>query len=226
MNGGPGFRVKQAFQRPEKNLIAGIGKFATADISDALNRMFAMDAGLKNLTGGKTLCGPAVTVKVFPGDNLMLHKALDLVQEGDVLVVDTSGSTRNAVMGDMIANKARHRGVAGCVIDGLLRDLDGVHETKLPVFARGVTAFGPLHRGPGEVNFAVSCGGIVVEPGDIIVGDDDGVVVVRKAFADTTLAVLTAQADKSAAYIADVKRGVFSNDWVDQALKDGGCRFD
>ncbi len=223
MSGGPGFRWRSGIDRPAAETIAGLTSFATADISDALNRMFMMDAGLKQVTGPSKICGPAVTVKVFPGDNLMLHKALDLVAPGDVIVVDTSGSTRNAVLGDMIANKAHHLGVAGFIVDGLIRDIDGIRQTGMSVFARGVTGFGPLHRGPGEVNYAISCGGIVVEPGDVVAADADGCVVIRKDFADRTLENLQRREKNNTEYVQNVKSGMFSNAWVQRALDESGC---
>src|SRR5690606_30332237 len=123
-----------------------------------LNRMYTMNPQIHNLVNNEPLFGPACTVKVFPGDNLMVHKSLDLAQPGDVVVVDTSGSRENAVLGDLVTTKAKHRGIAGFIIDGLVRDLPGMREVGLPVYARGVTPFGPLHRGPGELNYTISCG--------------------------------------------------------------------
>jgi len=226
LNPGPGFRVKRQFERPPADIIKGYEAFDAADISDITNRMFTMRSEIRNLTNEKSLVGPALTVKLFPGDNLMLHKALDLASPGDVVVVDTSESRRNAVFGDMIANKAKHVGIRGFIIDGLIRDLDGVKETGIPVYARGVTAFGPLHRGPGELNYAVSCGGIVVNPGDIISADQTGITVVRKEFAAVILEDLNDQKAGMENYIANVKRGVFSNSWVDEQLHSDSCVFE
>lgn len=133
-------------------------------MSDLLNRLYTMSSAIRAQTPAATrVAGLACTVKVFPGDNLMVHKALDLAEPGDVIVVDASSSVMTAVLGDMIATKAAHRGVAGLVVDGLIRDLPGIQQIPgMAVFARGVTPIGPLHRGPGEVNYAISCGGIVV----------------------------------------------------------------
>jgi regulator of RNase E activity RraA len=111
------------------------------------------------------------------------------------------------------------------VIDGLIRDLPGIIETGLPVYARGVTPFGPLHRGPGELNYSISCGGVVVNPGDIIVADANGVVVVRREFAEDILTRLEEHNSRMESYLADVKRGVFSNDWVDALLNKEKCVF-
>lgn len=226
MTPGPGFRIRLKIERPPAQLVNMFREFETPDISDILNRMYTMSSHLTNLVNDRPLVGPAVTVKVFPGDNLMVHKALDVAQPGDVLVVDTGGSTVNAVLGDLVANKAKHRGIAGFVVDGLVRDLPGLIEVGLPVYARGVTPFGPLHRGPGELNHAISCGGIVVNPGDIIVGDKSGIAVVNREVAGNTIMRLRAHRARMQQYVADVKAGKFSNDWVDRQLAADDCQID
>ena len=223
MTPGPGFRVRLSIERPSPSLVAMFRDFETPDISDILNRMYTMSPEIRNLVNDATLVGPALTVKVFPGDNLMVHKALDAAQPGDVVVVDTSGSQRNAVLGDLVTNKAKHRGIAGFIVDGLIRDLPGVKDAGLPVFARGVTPFGPLHRGPGELNYSVSCGGIVVNPGDIVVADTSGIAVVRKEVAEDTIMRLRAHRARLQQYVADVKEGKFSNAWVDRQLAEDNC---
>ena len=220
---GAGFRVLSEFIRISPEVIARLSIFESPDISDALNRMFVFDPSIHNLINDKPLFGPALTVKVFPGDNLMVHKALDVAQPGDVIVVDTGGSPRNAIIGDLIANKAKSRGVAGFIIDGLIRDLPGIKETGLPVFASGVTSFGPLQRGPGELGYPISCGGIVVNPGDAICADTSGIVVVRKEIAEYTIEYLVKHKAAQADYLSNVRKGVFSNEWVDRQLLKDGC---
>src|SRR5258706_1626518 len=147
---GPGFRVKTNFPRLAPELMEGFAPFPTPDISDQLNRLYAVNPGIRCLTSDQhRLCGPACTVKVFPGDNLMVHKALDVIEPGDVIIVDAGGSSMNAVLGDLISTKARHRGAAGFVIDGLVRDLPSIQDLKeFSGFARGTTPIRPLHRGP------------------------------------------------------------------------------
>jgi regulator of RNase E activity RraA len=222
---GPGFRVRSDFSRPPADLMRQFRKFATPDIADLLNRLYAVDPEIRVLTSpAHRVCGPALTVKVFPGDNLMVHKALDVLEPGDVIVVDASGSKMNAVLGDLISTKARHRGCAGFVIDGLVRDLPGIQELgDFPVFARGMTPIGPLHRGPGEINFPVCCGSVVVNPGDLIIGDACGVVVVPQAIAAELLGRLESHHAKNESYLASVRRGDFSNAWVDGVLTDLRC---
>jgi regulator of RNase E activity RraA len=225
---GPGFRIRHGTNRLDAQVFSAFKAFDTPAISDQMNRLYTMNAGIRNLTdGGLKLVGLACTVKVYPGDNLMVHKALDVAQPGDVVVVDTSGSTMTAVLGDLISKKARHRGIAGFLVDGLVRDLAGICELgDFPVFARGTTPIGPLHRGPGEINYPISAGGIVVSPADIIVGDLNGVVVVPQEIAPDILSRLQAQAAREAGYTAAVARGEFSNAWVDRVLLDSGLDVD
>jgi regulator of RNase E activity RraA len=220
---GPGFRIRSTVERPDPELIAGFGEFDAPTISDRMNRLYTMAPGIRNLTDERLrILGPACTVKVYPGDNLMVHKALDIAQPGDVVVVDTSASTMTAVLGDFVSTKARHRGLAGFVVDGLVRDLPAIRALgNFPVFARGVTPTGPMHRGPGEINYPVSAGGIVVEPGDIIVGDLSGVVVPQE-IAGEILDRLRASKAKESDYVAAVAKGDFSNDWVDALLDESG----
>jgi RraA family protein len=228
MHVGPGFRIKLECERPDPAIVAGFGAFDTPGISDLTNRLYALDPAIRILTDERLrLVGPACTVKVYPGDNLMVHKALDVAQPGDVIVVDTSGSMATAALGDLVSTKARHRGIAGFIVDGLIRDLPGIRALgDFPVFARGTTPVGPMHRGPGEINYPISAGGVVVNPGDIIVGDATGVVVVPQAIADDLLSRLTAAATREASYVAAVARGDFSNDWVDALLTENGVTVD
>jgi regulator of RNase E activity RraA len=224
MHPGPGFRVRGYVERPPEGVIPRLARFDTPTISDLMNRLYTMSPLIRNLTDPTLrIIGPACTVKVYPGDNLMVHKSLDVAQPGDVIVVDAANSGNTAVLGDLVSTKARHRGVAGFVVDGMIRDLPGIRALgDFPVFARGVTPIGPLHRGPGEINHPVSAGGIVVNPGDIIVGDLNGVVVVPRGIAEELLSRLEAREAAESSYTAAVARGEFSNDWVDQILESSG----
>jgi regulator of RNase E activity RraA len=224
MNPGPGFRIRHEIVRSDPTTIAGFAEFETPAISDLLNRLFTMDPGIKPMTDPSTrILGPACTVKVFPGDNLMVHKSLDIAAPGDVIVVDTSASALTAVLGDLITTKAKQRGIVGFVVDGLVRDIDAILDLEgFAVFARGITPIGPLHRGPGEINFPIAAGGIVVHPGDVVVGDANGVVIVPRDGAGEVLERLRERSALEADYRAAVVRGDFSNAWVDAILADAG----
>lgn len=228
MHPGPGFRIRRGLDRPSPEVIAGFEAFETPAISDLMNRLYTMELGIAPLTDPELrVIGPACTVKVYPGDNLMVHKALDVAEPGEVIVIDTSGSHMTAVLGDLVCTKARHRGIAGFIVDGLVRDLPGIRALRdFPVFARGVTPIGPLHRGPGEINYPVSAGGIVVQSGDLVVGDLNGVVVVPRGIAEALLERLTLQAAAEADYMDAVARGNFSNTWVDRLLDQSGVIVD
>jgi regulator of RNase E activity RraA len=183
-----------------------------------------MMPSIRNLTDEHlSILGPAITVKSYPGDNLMVHKSLDIAQPGDVIVVDAHRSPLTAALGDLVSKKARHRGVAGFVVDGVIRDLPEIKALgDFPVYARDVTPIGPMHRGPGEINYPVAAGGVVVNPGDVIVGDLNGVVVVPREFAADLLKRLEERAAAEAAYNESVASGNFSNAWVDAILEDSG----
>jgi RraA family protein len=224
MHPGPGFRVQM--QKVCENSIPypQFAEFETPDISDLLNRLYAVDSSIRPLTARhERLCGPVCTVRVFPGDNLMVHKALDVAQRGDIIVVDARGATSNAVLGDIICTKALHRGIAGFIVDGLIRDLPGIVELGLPVFARGTTAVGPLHRGPGEINYPICCRGVVMNPGDVVVADSAGIVLIPRDAALELLQQLKIRRAANAAYLEAVQRGDFSNQWVDRLLDSQNC---
>jgi regulator of RNase E activity RraA len=227
MHPGPGFRVRREIERTPQELVEALGRFDTPAVSDLMNRLYTMVPAIKNVTDpALRVLGPACTVKVYPGDNLMVHKSLDIAQPGDVVVVDTSASPLTAVLGDLVSTKARHRGIVGFVVDGLIRDLPAIRALgDFPVFARGVTPIGPLHRGPGEINHPISAGGIVVNPGDVIVGDPNGVVVVPQEIAPELVRRLEERREAESAYTADVAKGEFSNAWVDAILSESNVEI-
>lgn len=221
---GPGFRIRKSFERLAPEFMQQFAQFQSPEISDQTNRLYAVAAEIRCLTGSEhQLVAPACTVKVFPGDNLMVHASLDIARPGDVVVIDAGGSELNAVLGELISTKARHRGIAGFIVDGYIRDLPEILPVGLPVFARGTTPIGPLHRGPGEINYPVCCGGVVVQPGDIMVADCFGVVVVPRLGAEGIFNRLFAYKQASADYISGVKQGVFSNQWVHNLLEEADC---
>jgi len=220
-----GFRILPMPQRPAKKLVKALGTMVTAHLSDNMNRLVAGGAALRPMHKGGKLCGPALTVKVAPGDNLMVHKAIDIAAPGDVIVVDAGGVLSCAIIGDIMSSLAEKRGVAGLVIHGAIRDSAEIRARRFPVYACGVTHRGPYKNGPGEINAPVALDGMVINPGDIIVGDDDGVVAVPLAHADEILALAQAQLAKETAMLKSIASGKIDRRWVDETLRQRGCDF-
>lgn len=175
----PGFAILERAATPDPELVEAFRGVPTAVVSDCLGRCVGA-VGLRPFHGDLSLalCGVALTVRVRPGDNLMLHKALTLAEPGDVLVVDGAGDVSHALAGGLMRAAALARGVAGFVVDGAIRDVADWAEGDLPVFARGHSHRGPTKDGPGEINVPVACAGMAVAPGDLVLGDADGVLVV------------------------------------------------
>lgn len=166
------------YRRAGADLLDRLGRLPTANIGDAMRRLGVMDSGIKPIWPGATLAGTAYTVWTRPGDNLGVHEALQHVQPGEVIVVNGGGDESRALIGELIAGRAKARGVAGFVIDGAVRDAEGLAEYEMPVFARSVTPAGPYKDGPFVNCVDVAVAGVAVRPGEIVVGDADGVVVV------------------------------------------------
>ena len=166
-----GFRICSRKQAASLELVAEFAKLPVANVSDCMGRLAAAGPRLRPMHASGGLAGVALTVKSRPGDNLMLHKAIDLAKPGDVIVVDAGGDLSNALMGELMLAYAVKRGVAGFVLNGAIRDVDAFLKTNLPTFAAGVTHRGPYKDGPGEINVPISLDGMVIEPGDIVLGE-------------------------------------------------------
>ncbi|RYF32764.1 MAG: RraA family protein [Comamonadaceae bacterium] len=185
----PGYRIHPRAAGPGADIVAAFREMPVAAIGDSMSRNIGT-VGLRQYHACLTtvLCGPAVTVRVRPGDNLMIHKALMMVEPGDVLVIDGGGDVTQALVGGLIRTTCIARRLGGLVVDGAVRDVVEWAEDGMPIFARGHTHRGPSKDGPGEVNVPVSCAGLVVLPGDLVVGDADGVIAVPAAEAADVLA--------------------------------------
>ncbi len=223
-----GFRIVRDVTRTSKPLIQAFAEIPTPLISDNMNRMFAGGAGVRpihkpNGPGG-TMCGPALTVRTRAGDNLMVHKAIDMAEAGDVIVVEAGGDVTNAIIGEIMTRYGASRGVAGFVIDGAVRDAGAIAAGTLPVYARGVTHRGPYKDGPGEINVPIAIDGMVIQPGDIVVGDEDGVVSVPRDEAAKILELARAQVQAEARTMKAIAEGTLDRSWVDQRLAERGCK--
>lgn len=214
-------RLRPAAELPDPDLVRRLQALPTAVLSDQMERGGGI-AGLAPLPGTaleRHLAGPALTVRTRPGDNLVVHKAIDLAREGEVLVVDAGGATDRAVMGEIVYRHAVSRGIAGVVIDGALRDARDIAAGPVPVFAKGANHQGPYKSGPGDIRFPVSVGGTVVRDGDIVVGDGDGLVVVPRDRAAAVAAGGEAAFEKETAQLEAATAGTLDRSWLDTALE-------
>ena len=190
----------------DPDLLAAFRDVPTPAISDCLDRMPVL-SGLRPFHRRGRLVGTAFTVRVRAGDNLAIHQALEEVRRGDVVVVDGGGDTGRALVGDIMKAIAESRGVAGFVIDGAVRDTDAFAEADFPCYARAATPRGPFKTGPGAINVPVCVGGWTVNPGDVVVGDADGVVAFAPDIATTLLEAVRAQAAREAEVLALIRAG-------------------
>ena len=192
--------VSEVAERPDKSLVNALREFATTQLADCGGPVAIMAPPLRHLAGGTQLCGPAVTVWTKPGDILYVLKATDLVADGDVLVVDGGSRLDAALIGDIAGQALTGRGGDGMVVDGAVRDLDGLDEIGLPTFALGAHPATGANQGPGAINVVVQCGGVTVRPGDVIRADASGLVVVPKEHLASVLALTKAVADREAGW--------------------------
>ncbi len=194
-----------------------------ANISDCMARMSAAGPRLRPMHKGGSLAGPALTVKARPGDNLMIHKALTMAQPGDVIVVDAGGDLSNALFGEIMMATAVRIGVAGVVLNGAVRDSEEIARGEFPLYAAGVTHRGPYKDGPGEINVPVAIDGMVIHPGDLIVGDADGLLCVPYDDVEEVLAATHKKMAAEKQMLADIAAGRLDTAWIDATLQRLGC---
>ena len=221
-----GFRVFTEIPRPPRALIESFSRVEPTFLSDAMNRFGGMGGNIRPVDPAMRLAGPAVTVRVAPGDNLMVYKAFEVAKPGDVLVIEARGFTAVAQWGDLTSMVGKALGLGGVVTDGSLRDLEGIRKVGLPVFAQPIVVpNGGLKDGPGEVNVPVAVGGVPVLPGDIVVGDANGVVVVPLADAEVVLATAEVLMADEARKVQGYAQGNVINEWLGRVLQEKGCEI-
>lgn len=218
-----GFRILTRRRKVGATVVAIFRELAVANVSDSMSRMTAGGARLRPMHAGGGLAGPALTVKTRPGDNLMLHKALDLAEPGDVVVVDGGGDLTNSLIGEMMAAHAEKRGIAGIVIHGAIRDAAAIRAGRFPVFAAGVSHRGPYKDGPGEINVPIAIDGMVIAPGDLVLGDDDGMLAVAFDDCPGVYAAAKAKQEAEARQLAAIRAGTSDRAWIDASLVRLGC---
>ena len=223
-----GFAIHPRLRAASPAMVEAFRALPVANVSDCMARMVAGGPRLTprhdmSKPGGGVLAGPALTVKTRPGDNLMIHKSIQLARPGDVIVVDGGGDLTNALIGELMASSMIRAGVAGIVINGAIRDAGWIAAHDFPVYAAGVTHRGPYKDGPGEINGTIALDGMVIEPGDLILGDEDGLVCVPYSLLDEVLAATQAKHAAENVQMANILAGTHDAAWVDASLRRLGC---
>lgn len=205
---------------PAPDLIERAGRLETSLVSDVFGR-WAGTTGLRAVAGlkpGQVIAGPVFTVRTRPGDNLVVHKALDLIRPGEVLVIAAGGGTDRAILGGLMGQYASSRGVAALVVDGAVRDRSVLDRVAPPVFATGLNHLGPYKDGPGELRGPISLGGVAVEDGDILIGDEDGIAVVPRDRLAEILDLAEAKRAAEEGEATAISRGEWDRRWIDASL--------
>jgi len=210
---------KEAFQEG----ISALTGLATSVVSDVMGRTIGAVSILPVNKSSVSVCGNAVTVSVRAGDNLLIHKALQILKPGDVLVVDGGGDITRALFGEIMMTVAKSKGAIGCVFDGAIRDMDAFEKHKFPCWARGVNMRGPYKDGPGSINNSISIGGMVVNPGDVILGDCDGIIALSPSIALEAAKLGKEKETAERKTIQSILDGQYNDAWVDATLKQKGA---
>lgn len=218
--------ILRDFERVSPDLVRQAGEFQAAILADVAGRRGAMHGRIAALRPNMKLAGSALTVDVRPGDNLMIHAAIALAKPGDVLVIDGKGDRSSALMGTIMMTACQQLGLAGVVIDGAARDSLEIEEMGFPVFCVGTNPNGPTKNVPGRIGHPVSCGGVTVHSGDLVVADADGVVVVERNHVEALLPLARKKVRDEAARIAQIKEGNASAPWLPAALRAAGVLKD
>ena len=217
--------VRQDFDRPSSDQIAAFQRIPTGFLVDAQNGTGALDHRIKPLATDMAFAGSVITVHVEPRDMLAVQPGIALAQPGDVVLIETGGYHDAAVIGDNVAIMAKNKGVRAIVTDGLVRDVEGILAAGIPVFCAGVSPNSPYSLGPGSVGLPVAIKGVPIGPGDILVGDRDGVVVVPGSTVDAVIESLAIVADLEAKFEKKVNDGATASDWVQELLDSDRTRY-
>jgi len=214
--------VIRSIERVSADVVAQAATFQAAILADVAGRRGTLHARVAPVHERMKLAGPAFTVEVRPGDNLMIHAAMALAQPGDILVIDGKGDRTAALMGTLMLSACKKLRLGGVVVDGAIRDKLELLELDFPVFSAGFNPAGPTKFVPGRINHPISCGGATVSPGDLVVGDADGVVVIERAKAPAMMALAVKKVADEAARIEAIARGDTASKWLPAALRAAG----
>jgi RraA family protein len=219
-----GYKINPRANKLSSELVEAFQTVPTANASDCMGRSIgAMGLRAYHTDRRLSLCGPAITVRVRPGDNLMIHKAIAMAEPGDIIVVDGGGDLTQALIGGLMLASAQARKVGGFVIDGAIRDIAEWAEGGVPVYAKGHVHRGPSKDGPGEINVPIACAGLVVNPGDLVLGDADGILAIPSAEVETLLPLVRAHAAKEARIRESNLAGTSDPERFNEILRKKGC---
>lgn len=219
--------VVRDFERVDAAVVEQAAQYPSSILADVAGRRGGLSGRLAPLAPTMRLAGPALTVEVRPGDNLMIHAALAIARPGDVIVVDGKGDLSSALMGEIMCQQAAALGIAGVVIDGAVRDSEAIRALGFPMVAAGLNPNGPTKSVPGRVNHPIAIGGVSVNPGDLVVGDADGVTVIERAKAAAMLPLAAEKLAAETKRIADIQsRKQLRPGWLDGALRAAGVLQD
>ena len=215
--------IQRDFERISPDLVRQAAPFAASILADVAGRRGTLDGRVAALSPSMRVCGPAFTIEVRPGDNLMIHTAMTLAKPGDVLVIDGKGDTSCALMGSIMLNACKQLGIAGVVIDAAIRDTEELRELGFPVWAVGANPNGPTKYVPGRINWPISCGGAFVRPGDLINADADGVVVIEREKVASLIPLAQAKVADERERIANIQQGKgLRPKWLEGSLRAAG----
>lgn len=212
-------RINTQWERVDAALVDRFRAIPAAVIGDSADRLQGFAAGFMAYGGRKRFAGPAFTVRVRPGDNLFVHRALDLAAPGDVIVVEAGAAMNTAIIGAMMSRYAKSRGIEALVIDGAIRDVEELEAMDFAVTARGATPNGPFKSGPGEIGYPIAISGLAIAPGDLLVGDRDGVVVVPRSLASQLVVLAEGRHHAEQQLERDIDAGRWDRSFVEEALR-------
>jgi 4-hydroxy-4-methyl-2-oxoglutarate aldolase len=219
--------IVRSIPRPREGLCEALASLGVATVHESYNQRGLMDPRMRPIGLGHSICGPAITALNHPGDNMMIHAALATCRPGDVLVATTTSPSVGVLLGENLATCAAAQGAVGAVVDGAVRDTRDLRAMGFPVWSSAISASGAVRRTAGWVNVPLVCGGVTVHPGDLVVADDDGVVVVARHEAEAVLEAAQAKADGEARTIERYRAGELSIDiWnLHPILEEQGVRY-
>ena len=215
--------INREFERVSPDLVKRAAQFQAAILSDVGGRRGTLHSRIQPLSRQMKFAGVAMTVEVRPGDNLMIHAALACAKPGDVIVVDGKGDLSSALTGALMAASAKAGGIAAFVIDGAVRDFDDCAAGDFAIFAAGTNPAGPTRTQVGRVGYPISVAGVAIAPGDLIVGDADGVVVIPRENAAQIIDLAQGKIDSEAKRMAEIRDGKLISSWLQEALVQAGA---